>query len=73
LARLNPPGYSGPRVFWHEQLRRAGVDYRTCSCPHAEWRAEREFTMGFNWTVDDPTAMHRLADTLFAALPTARS
>jgi dTDP-4-amino-4,6-dideoxygalactose transaminase len=69
LARLNPHGYTGPRVFWHEQLLRAGVDYRRCACPHAEWRCEREFTMGFNWTGDDPTAMHRLADILLAAAP----
>jgi dTDP-4-amino-4,6-dideoxygalactose transaminase len=67
LARLNPHGYTGPRVFWHEQLLRAGVDYRRCSCPQAEWRAEREFTMGFNWTVDDPAAMHRLAEALINA------
>jgi dTDP-4-amino-4,6-dideoxygalactose transaminase len=67
LKRLNPDGYDGPRVLWHEQLRRAGVDYRKISCPHAEWRAEREFTMGFNWTVEDPAAMGRLAAALVAA------
>ena len=68
LKRLNPHGYDGPRVMWHEQLRRAGVDYRRTSCPHAEWRAEREFTMGFNWTVDAPEAMAQLAAVLRAAV-----
>jgi dTDP-4-amino-4,6-dideoxygalactose transaminase len=67
LKRLNPCGYDGPRVLWHEQLRRAGVDYRRISCPNAEWRAEREFTMGFNWTVDDPEAMAQLAVALRSA------
>ncbi len=68
LKRLNPGGYDGPRVLWHEQLSRAGVDYRRISCPHAEWRAEREFTMGFNWTVDAPEAMGQLAEALRGAL-----
>jgi dTDP-4-amino-4,6-dideoxygalactose transaminase len=70
LKRLNPHEYNGPRVFWHEQLQRAGVDYRQTSCPHAEWRAAREFTMGFNWTGDDPEAMERLGDALIAAATT---
>ncbi len=61
LKRLNPHGYDGPRVLWHDQLRRAGVDYRAISCPGAEWRAPREITMGFNWTEDDPQAMEQLA------------
>ncbi len=68
LKRLNPYDYDGPRVIWHEQLRRAGVDYRRTSCPNAEWRAEREFTMGFNWTVDAPEAMGQLAEALRGAL-----
>jgi len=68
LKRLNPWDYDGPRVLWHDQLKRAGVDYRHTSCPHAEWRAEREFTMGFNWTEDDPAAMARLAQALRDAL-----
>ncbi len=68
LKRLNPGGYDGPRVMWHEQLLRAGVDYRRVSCPHAEWRAKREFTMAFNWTVDAPEAMAQLAAALRAAV-----
>jgi dTDP-4-amino-4,6-dideoxygalactose transaminase len=64
LRRLDPQDYQGPRVFWHEQLRRAGVDYRRASCPGAEWRCPREVTMGFNWTVDDPEAMAQLAEAI---------
>jgi dTDP-4-amino-4,6-dideoxygalactose transaminase len=72
LKRLNPWDYDGPRVLWHDQLRRAGIDYRRTSCPHAEWRSEREFTMGFNWTVDDPDAMGRLAEALRGAVTDVR-
>ncbi len=66
LTRLDPHGYAknGPRVLWHEQLVRAGVDYRKTSCPGAEWRAPREVTLGFNWTQDDPEAMDQLAEAI---------
>jgi len=61
LKRLNPHGYEGPRVFWHEQLLRAGIDYRETSCPAAEWRADHSVEMGFNWTQDNPRAMEQIA------------
>lgn len=66
LRRLDANGYAGPRVLWHAQLRRAGVDYRATRCPQADWRAEREFTMGFNWTQDNDRAMEQLARALRA-------
>jgi dTDP-4-amino-4,6-dideoxygalactose transaminase len=59
--RMLHKGYHGPRVLWHGHLERAGVDYARVSCPNAEWRAQREITLGFNWTVDDPEAMAQLA------------
>ncbi len=64
LHRLNPVGYEGPRVFWHDQLERAGVDYRETQCPNAEWRSANAIEFGFNWTVENPAAMDQLADVL---------
>lgn len=64
MPRLNPHGYAGPRVFWHEGLRQAGVDYRDTHCPEAEWRSAHSFEMVFNWTVDNPAAMEQLAACL---------
>ncbi len=64
LPRMNPAGYDGPRVFWHEQLRRAGVDYSAVRLPGAEERCRRSFEMSFNWTIEDPAAMRDLAITI---------
>lgn len=64
LARINAHDYQGPRVFWHEQLRRAGMDYRRISLPGAEERCRRSFELGFNWTGDAPEAMRALAGCL---------
>jgi len=64
LRRLDHAGYDGPRVIWHEQLVRAGVDYRRTSCPGAEERCERSFEMAFNWTEPAPEAMRALATCL---------
>lgn len=70
MKRLNPHGYDGPRVFWHEQILRAGVDYRDTRCPHAEWRSRHSVEFPFNWTEDNPEAMRELADCLaWAANP----
>jgi dTDP-4-amino-4,6-dideoxygalactose transaminase len=65
--RLDPEGYTGPRVFWHEQLRRAGVSYRHQSLPAAEQRCRRSLELGFNWTVEDPAAMAALGAALVTA------
>lgn len=59
--RMLHKGYRGPRVMWHGHLERAGIDYAKVSLPGAEWRAPREITLGFNWTVDDAEAMEQLA------------
>jgi dTDP-4-amino-4,6-dideoxygalactose transaminase len=69
LRRLRPNGYptDAPRVFWHDALRRSGVDYDAVSCPGADWRADHELTLGFNWTEDDEPAMRELADCLAGA------
>jgi len=67
LKRLNPRGYSGPRVFWHEQLERAGIDYRQISCPGAEWRCENTIEFAFNWTEENPAAMEEMVGIFRAA------
>ena len=67
MRRLNPGGYEGPRVFWHEQLVRAGVDYRKISCPSAEWRVEHSVEMVWNWTEENPGAMERIAAAMKSA------
>lgn len=66
LPRMNPQGYTGPRVLWHEQLLRAGVDYRKISLPGAEARSLNSLEMGFNWTDENPQAMQDLAKTIRA-------
>lgn len=68
LRRINAFDYQGPPVFWHQQLRRAGMDYRRISCPQAEARTQRSFELGFNWTVDAPEAMDELAACLREAV-----
>ena len=68
LARINPHDYQGPRCFWHDQLLRAGVDYRQTSCPQAEWRSAHSCEMGWNYTVDDPEAMAQIGAALKAAV-----
>jgi len=67
LRRLSIHDYDGPRVFWHEQLRRAAVDYRKTKCPHAEWRAKNSIEFAWNWTEVNPVAMEQLATALSAA------
>ena len=61
LRRLNPHGYTGPRVLWHEQLVRNGVDYRRTNCPGAEWRSGNSIELSWNWIEDNPPAMDQLA------------
>lgn len=67
MKRLNPHDYAGPRVFWHEQIRRAGIDYRQCHCPQAEWRAQHSVEMAFNWTEPAADAMDQMAECLIWA------
>jgi dTDP-4-amino-4,6-dideoxygalactose transaminase len=68
LHRLNPHDYTGPRVMWHEHLRRAGVDYRNTHCPHAEWRSKNSIEFVWNWTEINPHAMEQFAGALAAAV-----
>ncbi len=65
--RLDPHDRSGPRVFWHEQLRRGGIDYRQTRCPGAEWRSAHSIEFAWNWTEPNPLAMQQLADALAEA------
>ena len=67
LRRLIHQDYHSPRVFWHDQLARAGIDYRAVSCPQAEWRSQHTVEMGFNWTEDEPIAMCDLAAAIARA------
>lgn len=64
LPRMQWQTYTGPRVFWHHQLKEAGVDYRTQSCPQAEKRSLTSFEMGWNWTDPNSTAMDQIAECL---------
>lgn len=67
LARLNPVDYHGPRVLWHDQLRRAGINYRHTRCPGADWRCAHSIEFAFNWTVEDEPAMAQFAAAVAAA------
>jgi dTDP-4-amino-4,6-dideoxygalactose transaminase len=64
LPRMHWQDYSGPPVFWHAQLERAGVEYRSQSCPHAEERCRSSFEMAWNWTESNADAMDQIADCL---------
>lgn len=68
LRRLQAFDYSGPRVFWHEQLRNHAMDYRQTSCPNAEWRSRHSIEFSFNWIDPAPAAMDELADILREAV-----
>lgn len=68
LRRLNAFDYQGPRVFWHEQLRQHGMDYRETSCPAAEWRCQHSIEFGFNWIEPAPQAMDQIAAILREAV-----
>ena len=67
LKRLNPHGYEGPRVFWHDHLRQHGIDYRDTHCPAVDWRCQHSFEMGFNWIEPNPEAMQALAECFIIA------
>ncbi len=64
MYRLNPHDYRGPRVFWHEQLQRSGIDYRKVSCPNAEARSRLSVEIKFDWIVENRAAMKEMADCL---------
>ena len=72
LKRLNPQGYDGPRVLWHDQLIRHGIDYRQVSLPAAEWRSEHTLEMGFNWTQENQPAMKDLGACICEAAEAVR-
>lgn len=61
LRRLDWRDPGVPPIFWHRQLREAGVNYAACSLPGAEWRSAHTFEMGWNWTDSNPRAMKQLA------------
>lgn len=61
LARMQTQGYDGPPVFWHDTLKRAGINYREESYPGAEKRCRSTVEMGFNWTQANAPAMTDLA------------
>ena len=71
LKRLNPKGYEGPRVLWHDQLIRHGIDYRRVSLPNAEWRCNSTLEMGFNWTQETPQAMSEMGACICEAAEAA--
>ncbi|MCD8482477.1 MAG: hypothetical protein LR015_07340 [Verrucomicrobia bacterium] len=64
MKRMNAADYVGPRVHWHEQLLRAGVDYRAIQCPATEWRCQHSLEFVFNWTQYNPTAMQQIAEAI---------
>lgn len=67
LRRLMWRGYTGPRVLWHAQLERDGMDYAAVQCPSAEWRSAHALEMTFNWTEAAPEAMRQLAAAIRSA------
>lgn len=60
LRRMQIRDFSGPRVLWHETLRRAGMDYSRVSCPAAEWRTAHSIEFGFNWIEPNARAMEQM-------------
>lgn len=61
MKRLNPVGYQGPRVLWHDWLRAYGIDYSNTSCPRAEARSTNGFEMPWNFIEDAPADMEAIA------------
>lgn len=67
LKRMQTNGYEGPPVFWHDTLKRAGIDYSQESYPAAEQRCRSSVEMGFNWTRENAAAMADLAACILEA------
>lgn len=67
LRRLDWEDPAVPAVFWHRQLREAGIRYGDLCLRGAETRSATSFEMAWNWTIENPRAMQQLADALRAA------
>lgn len=68
MRRLNPAGYDGPPVLWHNWLRQAGVDYSQVHCPNAERRAASALEFSWNFTDESFEAMDAIAEAMAGAL-----
>jgi dTDP-4-amino-4,6-dideoxygalactose transaminase len=68
LRRLDWTDTAQPPVFWHRQLREAGIRHADTSLPGAERRSATSFELGWNWTEPAPRAMEQLAAAFRAAL-----
>ncbi len=64
LPRMDWQAYEGPAVFWHEQLKQAGISYQQQSLPQTEARSRESFQVGWNWIEPNPKAMEQIRDVL---------
>ena len=63
--RLHWQTYCGPRTVWHENLRRAGVDYRKDVHPHATDLVAHGLQMIFRFYRPALQTMRRIADVIY--------
>ena len=62
--RLHWQTYKGPRTVWHENLRRARVDYRKDAVPNAEYAINHGIQLIFRFYKPAPKVMQRIADII---------
>lgn len=62
MKRLDPAGYEGPPVLWHQSLRDSGISYRSAQYPNAEKRCRFSLEMAWNWIREDTASMDLIAE-----------
>lgn len=69
LKRMQWQDPDQPQIFWHRQLREAGIHYQDISLPHTERRCQTSIECGWNWTQSNPVAMQQIRDCLGTLVP----
>lgn len=64
LKRMQWQEKDQPPIFWHRQLREAGIQYQDLSLPHTEARCRSTIECGWNWTQTNPLAMQQIRNCL---------
>jgi dTDP-4-amino-4,6-dideoxygalactose transaminase len=63
--RLHWQTYKGPRTVWHENLRRAKVDYRKDAVPNTEYAINHGIQLIFRFYKPAAKVMQRIADIIY--------
>lgn len=64
LKRMQWQDDDQPGIFWHRQLREAGICYRDLKLPRTEQRCRSSIELSWNWTQCNEKAMTQIRDCL---------